>query len=62
MDRYQLKSFVGAPPGEIEDAMDGPLPAADLDGVRRRTRALLGRCQGFHCLAEVSRMLEHRPG
>lgn len=48
--------------GEIEDALAGPLPAVDLDGIRRRTRALLGRCQGFHCLAEISRMLEGRPG
>ncbi len=30
------------------------VPAAtDLDGVRRRTRAIAGRCQGFACLAEV---------
>jgi glycerol-3-phosphate dehydrogenase len=48
--------------GEIEDALAGPLPAVDLDGVRRRTRALMGRCQGFHCLAEISRMLEERSG
>ena len=27
--------------------------ATDLDGVRRRTRAVAGRCQGFACLAEV---------
>ena len=31
-----------------------PIPARTLDGLRRRTRALLGRCQGFFCLAEVS--------
>jgi glycerol-3-phosphate dehydrogenase len=29
------------------------LPATDLDGVRRRTRATNGRCQGFACLAAV---------
>ncbi|MEI6402744.1 MAG: NAD(P)/FAD-dependent oxidoreductase [Actinomycetota bacterium] len=39
---------------EITAACAGPLPAVDLDGLRRRTRAIAGRCQGFHCLAEVS--------
>ena len=40
--------------GELEQAMHGPIPPADLDGVRRRTRALMGRCQGFFCAAEVA--------
>jgi glycerol-3-phosphate dehydrogenase len=40
--------------GEIRDALAGPLPPADLDGLRRRTRALNGRCQGFYCGAAVS--------
>jgi glycerol-3-phosphate dehydrogenase len=39
--------------GEIRDALAGPLPAIDLDGLRRRTRVLMGRCQGFYCGAEV---------
>ena len=39
--------------GEIRDALRGPLPAVDLDGLRRRTRVLMGRCQGFYCGAEV---------
>jgi glycerol-3-phosphate dehydrogenase len=38
---------------EIEAACTPPLAATDLDGVRRRTRALAGRCQGFFCSAEV---------
>ncbi len=34
--------------GEILDAIHGPLGAHSLDGVRRRTRAGMGRCQsGF---------------
>jgi glycerol-3-phosphate dehydrogenase len=41
---------------EINAACSGPLPAVDLDGVRRRTRALTGRCQGFYCTAEVVRI------
>jgi glycerol-3-phosphate dehydrogenase len=43
--------------GEIRDALAGPLPAVDLDGLRRRTRALMGRCQGFFCGAEVAALL-----
>ena len=39
--------------GELRDACAGPLPAVDLDGLRRRTRVLTGRCQGFSCTAEV---------
>ncbi len=38
---------------EIADACTGLLPARDLDGIRRRTRALAGRCQGFFCTADV---------
>jgi len=38
---------------EIAGACAAPVPATDLDGVRRRTRALAGRCQGFFCSAEV---------
>jgi glycerol-3-phosphate dehydrogenase len=44
--------------GEIRDALAGPIPPADLDGLRRRTRALMGRCQGFYCGAEVAALLE----
>jgi len=44
--------------GEIRDALGGPLPAVDLDGLRRRTRAHMGRCQGFFCGAELAELLE----
>ena len=42
--------------GEIRDALGGRDPALedDSDGLRRRTRALAGRCQGFFCGAHVS--------
>lgn len=39
---------------EIENALDGPLPAGDAGGLKRRTRAGMGRCQGFYCQARVS--------
>jgi glycerol-3-phosphate dehydrogenase len=46
--------------GEIRDAATSPVPPADLDGLRRRTRALMGRCQGFYCGAHVAALLaEH---
>ena len=38
---------------EIAAACSGALPAHDIDGLRRRTRAVAGRCQGFHCIGEV---------
>jgi glycerol-3-phosphate dehydrogenase len=46
--------------GEIRDALRSRIPPADADGVRRRTRALMGRCQGFFCGAEIAAMLEGR--
>jgi glycerol-3-phosphate dehydrogenase len=38
---------------EIEAAFAGPLPAGDLGGLKRRTRCMMGRCQGFYCSAGV---------
>ena len=38
---------------EIEAAVSSTVPANDIDGLRRRTRALAGRCQGFYCAANV---------
>ena len=43
--------------GEIRDALASTLPPANLDGLRRRTRAVNGRCQGFYCAATVSALL-----
>jgi glycerol-3-phosphate dehydrogenase len=45
---------------EIDAALSGPLPAGDLGGLKRRTRALMGRCQGFNCLAAVCAMVDGR--
>ncbi|MFE2448563.1 NAD(P)/FAD-dependent oxidoreductase [Streptomyces sp. NPDC059426] len=44
--------------GEIRDACHAPLPARDLEGLRRRTRAMNGRCQGFFCGAAVTALRE----
>jgi len=43
--------------GEIRDALASPVPPADTDGLRRRTRALNGRCQGFYCAATIAELL-----
>jgi glycerol-3-phosphate dehydrogenase len=43
--------------GELEAAMRSTIPPVDIDGLRRRTRALMGRCQGFFCEATVRAML-----
>jgi glycerol-3-phosphate dehydrogenase len=48
--------------GEILDAACAPIPAHSVDGLRRRTRALLGRCQGFFCAAAVTSMLAQATG
>lgn len=39
---------------EIENALATPVPAGDIGGLKRRTRACMGRCQGFYCSAEVA--------
>ncbi|MRH91269.1 FAD-dependent oxidoreductase [Nocardia sp. SYP-A9097] len=47
--------------GEIRDAYESTIPPTDLDGLRRRTRAMNGRCQGFFCGAEVTAIVEQHP-
>lgn len=41
---------------EILAALEGPLAARSLAGLKRRTRVTMGRCQGFYCSAELSRL------
>ncbi len=41
---------------EINAVMDGPLPAGSLGGLKRRTRATMGRCQGFYCSARLAEL------
>jgi glycerol-3-phosphate dehydrogenase len=45
---------------DIEAALGGPLPAGDFGGLRRRTRAAMGRCQGFYCQARLASMTRGR--
>jgi len=46
--------------GEIVAALEGPLPAGDLGGLKRRTRAMMGRCQGFNCSAHVEALFREK--
>ena len=43
--------------GEILDAIRRNPKARDLDGVKRRTRAQMGRCQGGFCSAQIIELL-----
>lgn len=43
--------------GEILDAIHRPLGARSLDGVKRRTRAGMGRCQAGFCSPKVMEIL-----
>jgi glycerol-3-phosphate dehydrogenase len=43
---------------EVVASLHATIPARDLHGVRRRTRATMGRCQGFFCEAGLIAMLE----
>ena len=43
--------------GEIIDAIRRPLGAKSLDGVKRRTRAGMGRCQSGFCAPKVMEIL-----
>lgn len=42
---------------EIRAALNSDVPARSIDGVRKRTRACAGRCQGAYCSAGVGFML-----
>ena len=41
---------------EIMQALDGPLRARSLAGLKRQTRATMGRCQGFYCTGRLAEL------
>ncbi len=46
--------------GEIIDALESPLKVATIDGVKRRVRPGMGRCQGGFCSPLVAKIIaEH---
>ena len=48
--------------GEIIDCIRAPAGARDVDGVKRRTRAGMGRCQGGFCGTKVLEILSRELG
>ena len=52
----------GITEGEIIDAIKAPCGARDVDGVKRRTRAGMGRCQGGFCGSKVQEILARELG
>ncbi|HIZ38264.1 MAG TPA: NAD(P)/FAD-dependent oxidoreductase [Candidatus Ruania gallistercoris] len=44
--------------GEIRDAMRSTIPPNSIQGLRRRTRAMNGRCQAFYCGARVKQLFD----
>jgi len=43
---------------EINTALNECIKANSLDGLKRRTRVTMGRCQGFYCSARLSELCE----
>ncbi|MDO5292674.1 MAG: NAD(P)/FAD-dependent oxidoreductase [bacterium] len=43
--------------GEIIEAIHRPLGAHTVDGIKRRTRATLGGCQGLGCLFPIAKII-----
>lgn len=48
--------------GEILEAIRRPVGATTVDGVKRRTRAGMGRCQGGFCSPKVTKLLSQELG
>jgi len=47
----------GISEGEIADALSRPLKCVSVDGIKRRTRTGMGRCQGGFCLSKTIEIL-----
>ena len=52
----------GITKGEIIDAMRTNPPARDLDGIKRRTRSGMGRCQGGFCSPVIAALIAEHTG
>ncbi len=52
----------GVSEGEILDALRMNPKARDLDGVKRRTRAQMGRCQGGFCSPYITELIAKEQG
>ena len=46
--------------GEIIDALESPIPVHTVDGIKKRVRPGMGRCQGGFCMPLVTKIIsEH---
>lgn len=48
--------------GEIIDAIRRPLGARTIEGIKRRTGAMLGNCKGCHCMTRIASILSRETG
>lgn len=48
--------------GQIVKALHSPVPVYTIDGVKRRCRAGMGRCQGSFCTPRVMEIIERETG
>ena len=48
--------------GEITQHLDSPLKPRTLDAIKRRTRAQMGRCQGFDCQIHIAEIISEHCG
>ncbi|MBQ5781114.1 MAG: NAD(P)/FAD-dependent oxidoreductase [Spirochaetaceae bacterium] len=48
--------------GEIIDALNSPIPVHSVDGVKRRVRPGMGRCQGGFCMPLVMKIISEHTG
>jgi glycerol-3-phosphate dehydrogenase len=47
---------------EIIDALNNPLGVRTVKGIKYRTRASMGRCQGGYCMSRIAKILEEEFG
>jgi len=48
--------------GEIRDALNSPLKPRTMDALKRRTRSMMGRCQGFDCQVPLAEIISNHTG
>lgn len=48
--------------GEIIEAIHAPIPAKTVDGIKRRVRPGMGRCQGGFCMPLITKIIEDELG
>ena len=48
--------------GEILDALRSPIPVPTVDGIKKRVRPGMGRCQGGFCMPFVTQIISEYTG